>query len=95
MNPCISVPLNDDVQVYQLRFPFQLHEMLQDAQKKGFEDVIAWLPCGTAFKIHNQALFQKEILPAYFSMKKYKSFQRQLHWYTFHRATRGFNNGKY
>jgi hypothetical protein len=78
----------------QLRFPFQLHDMLQDASTKGFESIISWQPCGTAFKVHNQDLFQQAILPTYFGMKKYKSFQRQLHWYTFDKATNGYNNGE-
>jgi hypothetical protein len=78
----------------QLRFPFQLHDMLQDASRKGFESVIAWLPCGTAFKIHNQDIFTQVILPKYFNMKRYQSFQRQLHWYTFDKVTKGYNNGE-
>lgn len=86
---------DDDNQMCQLRFPFQLHDMLQDAPKKGFEDVISWLPSGKSFKIHDQTLFQSSILPAYFSMRKYKSFQRQLHWYAFTRTSKGFNNETY
>jgi hypothetical protein len=67
----------------KLRFPFRLHDMLLDATKNGFEDVIGWLPSGTAFQIIDQDLFEEYILQAYFDMTKYKSFQRQLNLYRF------------
>jgi hypothetical protein len=79
----------------QLRFPFQLHDMLQDtSSRNGFESIISWLPCGNAFKIDKQDIFTQVILPKYFNMKKYKSFQRQLRLYTFIKVTRGYNNGE-
>jgi hypothetical protein len=78
----------------QLIFPFQIHDMLQDASRKGFESVISWSPCGTAFKIHNQDIFTRDILQKYFNMKKFKNFQCQLLWYEFDKATRGCNNGE-
>jgi hypothetical protein len=78
----------------QLRFPFQLHDMLSDANNNGFEDVVSWLPCGTVFKILDQDWFEKYMMPAYFSMSKYGSFQRQLNLYEFRRVRRGPNKGK-
>jgi hypothetical protein len=81
---CLS-PTSCDINTgsSKLRFPFRLHDMLLDATKNGFEDVIGWLPSGTAFQIVDQELFEEYILQAYFDMTKYKSFQRQLNLYRF------------
>jgi hypothetical protein len=84
----------DAANTYTLIFPFQLHDMLQEALDRGFEEVISWTPCGTSFKIHHQNLFENTVLPHFFSMTKYKSFKRQLLWYNFERVTRGHDNGK-
>jgi hypothetical protein len=64
--------------------------MLQDATKNGFEHIVSWLPCGTAFKVFDQDLFEEFIIPGYFTMSKYKSFIRQLNFYQF----RMFQPGK-
>lgn len=86
---------SDAAKTYQLKFPFQLHDMLEEALEKGFEEAISWTPCGTGFKIHHQLFLESTILPRYFNMTKYKSFQRQLLWYNFERVTRRHDNGKY
>jgi hypothetical protein len=75
--------------IRQLRFPFQLHDMLRDATKNGFVDVVSWLPCGTGFKVFDQHLFEEFIMPGYFAMSKYKSFLRQLNLYQFRRLQPG------
>jgi HSF-type DNA-binding len=57
-------------------FPFRLHEMLNDAEEKKFDHVIAWQgPHG--FIIHDRALLEKHVLPLYYLQTRYKSFTRQ------------------
>ncbi len=59
-------------------FPFRLHDMLNDAEGKGFADVICWQGDGRSFKIRDKCRFAKEVLPNYFQgQTHYKSFQRQ------------------
>ena len=45
------------------QFPITLHHLLSDASIQGFDDVISWLPGGTAFKIHDPKRFTEEIMP--------------------------------
>jgi hypothetical protein len=75
--------------ICQLRFPFQLHDMLRDATKNGFDDVVSWLPCRTAFNVFDQHLFEEFIMPVYFKMSNYNSFLRQLNLYQFQRLQPG------
>jgi hypothetical protein len=65
-----------------LGFPYRLYGLLEEAQKTGFQDIISWLPCGTAFKVHDADAFEDYIIPSRFDMTKYKSFQRQLNLYS-------------
>jgi hypothetical protein len=73
----------------EIRFPFQVHDMLNDAQIRDFEDIVSWIPneneVTSAFKVHDKTKFEKAILPKYFNTKKYRSFQRQLNLYRFAR----------
>jgi len=57
-------------------FPFRLHEMLNDAEKKNFDHIVSWQG-PQAFKVHDRTTFEKWVLPAYYSQTRYKSFQRQ------------------
>jgi len=70
-----------------LVFPSKLHLILDDADTKGFSNVISWvhLPDRSGFKVHNKTLFNTEIMPQYFKSTKYKSFQRQLDYWGFQR----------
>lgn len=65
-------------------FPLKLHYLLQEAERMGMGNVIAWLPHGRAFRVDNRKRFVVELLPWYFGMRKYESFQRQLNIYGFH-----------
>jgi hypothetical protein len=56
-------------------FPFRLHDMLNDAEKKKFDHIVAWQG-PQEFKVHDRALFEKLVLPTYFQIR-FKSFQRQ------------------
>lgn len=59
-------------------FPFRLHDMLNDAEAKGFDHVVSWQEGGRSFKVHDKEQFSKILLPRYFQgQTRYKSFQRQ------------------
>lgn len=73
-------------------FPTNLHSMLDDAEKMGFEKIISWCCKGQSFKIHNENELVN-LLGCYFRMKRYKSFLRQLQSYSFKRVTKGVDKG--
>jgi hypothetical protein len=79
----ISVTMNRDVNDWKPQlFPYKMYDLLEDAEKQGFEDIVSWTCSGTAFKIHNRRAFEKKIMPSYFpNMNSYKSFRRQLNFY--------------
>jgi hypothetical protein len=68
-------------------FPWRLHDMLGEAERKGFENAVSWQPCGRAFRVHDTKVFAEFIMPRYFNQTQYKSFQRQLNIYGFRRVT--------
>eukprot|EP00533_Pseudo-nitzschia_delicatissima_P015168 CAMPEP_0197261970 /NCGR_PEP_ID=MMETSP1432-20130617/256_1 /TAXON_ID=44447 /ORGANISM="Pseudo-nitzschia delicatissima, Strain UNC1205" /LENGTH=460 /DNA_ID=CAMNT_0042726267 /DNA_START=48 /DNA_END=1430 /DNA_ORIENTATION=- len=74
-------------------FPVKVYEMLENAEKKGFSNIVSWNENGTGFMVHDKDHFTKEIVPHYFNLTKYKSFQRQLSLYGFQRVTVGPNKG--
>jgi hypothetical protein len=78
---------------YVTPFPWRLHEMLEALEACGQDNIASWLPDGKSFKIHDSQAFTKDIIPKWFKHKCYKSFQRQLHLYGFHRANEGDNRG--
>lgn len=59
-------------------FPIKLHAILDHIEEDGHNHVISWQPHGRSFKVHKQEIFLKEILPKYFKLSKFASFQRQL-----------------
>ena len=69
--------------------------MLEDAENEGFAHIISWIPGGHGFKVHDSVKFTALVLPKYFDQKHFKSFQRQLHIYSFERITVGCNRGAY
>jgi hypothetical protein len=76
-------------------FPWRLHDMLCAAAREGFENIVSWQPCGSAFKVHDILIFTESILPRHFKTNIYKSFQRQLNIYGFRRLTSGSQKGAY
>jgi len=64
-------------------FPWRLHEMLEEIEKKKLDWIVSWLPDGQSFQVHNQEAFSETIIPMYFRHTRYKSFQRQLYLYGF------------
>ena len=67
----------------KILFPWTLHNLLEDAEKEGFDSTISWRPSGMAFKVHNREDFMKQVLPRYFRQTKFKSFVRQLNLWGF------------
>lgn len=79
-----------------LSFPFKLQAMLDQLESLGKTDVISWLPHGRAFRVHRPEIFVRDLMPSYFKMSKFSSFQRQLHMYSFQRlTTNGPDRGGY
>jgi len=74
-------------------FPVKVYEMLENAEAKQFSHIVSWNSAGTGFMVHDKDHFTKEIVPHYFNLTKYKSFQRQLSLYGFQRVTVGPNKG--
>jgi len=77
-------------------FPQKLHQMLSDLEKQdGGTDIASFLPHGRAFAIHKPRDFVKHVMPKYFRMSRFSSFQRQLNLYDFQRITEGPDKGSY
>jgi hypothetical protein len=38
------------------QFPWKLHEMLEQAEKDGDENIVSWLPSGRSFKVRLSVL---------------------------------------
>lgn len=75
-------------------FPLKLHDMLENVQHDGYEDIVSWQQHGRCFIVHKPKEFVK-LLPRYFKLSKLASFQRQLNLYGFQRLTRGRDRGGY
>jgi hypothetical protein len=67
--------------------------MLEDAERSGFEQIVAWHLGGRAFKVVEKDAFVHQILPKYFSQTSYKSFLRQVNLYGFSRISKGEAKG--
>jgi hypothetical protein len=77
----------------RLPFPWALHEMLNQAEDRGFSNIVSWGSEGACFKVYDTKAFMKHVAPRYFRQTRYKSFQRQLHLYGFSRISSGKNRG--
>jgi hypothetical protein len=70
--------------------------MLEEMAAVGDESIVSWQPHGKAFRVHQPDAFARTVMPRYFKEQtKYKSFQRQLHFYGFHRVRKGMDTGAY
>jgi len=76
-------------------FPWKLHDMLEDAEIKGFADIVSWMLDGLSFKVHKIDEFVEQVLPMYFDQTKFESFRRQLNLYGFTRFHSGELQGMY
>lgn len=80
---------NGDLHRSESTFPRMVYRMLQDVEKNNADHIVSWINDGTAFRVHNEEAFVKQILPLYFDQTVYESFRRQLNMYGFTRVTRG------
>ncbi|KAL3918108.1 MAG: hypothetical protein SGILL_004394 [Bacillariaceae sp.] len=77
-------------------FPKKLYQMLMDLEaQQGGTDIACFLPHGRSFVIRDPKAFTAKVMPKYFRMSRFSSFQRQLNLYEFHRVTEGPNKGSY
>lgn len=79
----------------KLPFVWKLYEMLADVESQGKEDIVSWVDDGSAFRVHKLNEFVDDVIPLYFKLSKYKSFQRQLNFYQFTRISSGPYTGAY
>ena len=72
-------------------FPQKLYTMLTSVpvQDAHLAHIVSFTPDGAAFEIHDNEAFVQAILPKYFKMSSFSSFQRQLQLYNFKRVTKG------
>lgn len=68
-------------------FPVVLHRVLMQLElASGGTEIASFLADGKSFKIKNQFMFEKHVLPVFFpKMNNFASFQRQLNFYDFKR----------
>ena len=90
---CSTVPPASTAPSANLPFPMKLHDMLSEAEQRGFENIVSWLPDGKRFQIHDPETLATEVLGIYFRQTKYKSFLRQLQNYGFVRTLKGHEKG--
>ena len=57
-------------------FPWKLHLVLEESERKGFKDIVSWEDEKT-FKVHNVNRFETFVMKTYFNNAQYRSFQRQ------------------
>lgn len=80
---------NDNHEYVETAFPLKLHVVLDEAEKRGFSDVISWQG-NKAFMIHKPKKFQDSIMSEYFNQTEYKSFQKQRKFHFLSEATSMF-----
>lgn len=77
-------------------FPQKLHRVLSElGEEPEGADIASFLSHGRAFAIHNPKKFLSEVMPKYFRMSRFSSFQRQLNLYDFRRVAEGRDKGAY
>lgn len=82
-------------QQQRLPFPLQLYKLLELAEESGDTDIVSWLPCGTAFRVHDRDKFAKKFMKTFFKQSVFKSFLRQLNMWGFQRVVDGSAKGAY
>jgi hypothetical protein len=85
-------PEAEDMRASSKPFPFKLYQILEDAEKEGNSDIIAFQDDGCTFSVHDKARFLSEIVPRYFFTTRYSSFKRQLNLYGFKYTVAGKNH---
>lgn len=76
-------------------FPMDLHKMLEEINADCLGHIVSWQLHGRAFRVHDQTIFVRDVLPRFSRSKKFTSFVRQLNLYEFRRISRGKDKGAY
>jgi HSF-type DNA-binding len=69
--------------------------MMEILSCQEYDDVLSWIPNGSAFIIYKKKKFLAEVLPKYFKQTKFTSFTRKLNRWGFIRIARGPEIGSY
>lgn len=72
-----------------LPFPLKLHNLLEESERDGLQEIVSFQEDGKVFTIHHPDRFATELMPKYFNTDRMSSFQRQLNLYGFKRVTEG------
>jgi hypothetical protein len=83
-------------------FPQRLYDMLEQAEERGYDHIISWMPDGKSFKIHlngirdakSEQTIVKVLKSNNFQQTKFRSFLRQLNQYDFVRIHKGPRKGE-
>jgi hypothetical protein len=74
------------------KFPVKLYAIL--AQKE-FQEIIAWMPHGRAWKVLKPSMFESLVMPLFFEYSNYHSFNRLVNAWSFRRVSSGPDRGAY
>ena len=67
------------VDTHKGNFPLKLHQMLAELEKQpNGASIASFLPHGKSFAIHKPREFVRHVMPKYFRMSRFSSFQRQV-----------------
>mmetsp|Transcript_15913 Transcript_15913/g.36847 ORF Transcript_15913/g.36847 Transcript_15913/m.36847 type:complete len:85 (+) Transcript_15913:254-508(+) len=53
----------------QIPFPWKLHEMLEDCEKKGLSHIVSWLPDNRSLRVHDPPAFTSKVIGKYFKQR--------------------------
>lgn len=70
-------------------FPGKLMTMLESAEIEKYDHIVAWTANGSGFRVKDKDLFVQKVCSAYYKLKRFRSFERQLNFWGFIR------DGKY
>ena len=70
-----------------LKFPYKLYHILQCSER--YKNIIEWMHEGDSFRILDEELFVKNIIPIYFPGTQFETFIRQLNLYGFETLDKG------
>ena len=62
----------------EVSFVGKVYDMLETAEREGFQDIVRWGEDGTSFKVHKTKEFEASVQPRYFNQTKLRSFQRKV-----------------
>jgi hypothetical protein len=70
------------------RFPSKLYEMVENAESQGYDHIVSWIiddKGNHGFVLHDTDLLSEQVLGKYFESSSFRTFQRQLSYWSFKR----------